>query len=57
MEWRNKVGPLKEWINVVLKTVKEDSHTLDMDSLKKTRADIEVCMYALESAVRIHKSS
>lgn len=42
MEWRNKVGPLREWISVVIKTVKEDNHTLDMDSLKKTRADIEV---------------
>ena len=42
VEWRNKVTPLREWISVVMKTVQEDNHTLDMDSLKKTRADIEV---------------
>jgi hypothetical protein len=42
VEWRNRVIPLREWVNVVITTVQEDSHTLDMDDLKKTRADIEV---------------
>jgi hypothetical protein len=42
VEWRNKVIPLKEWINVVIDTVQEDGYTLDVGGLKKTRADIEV---------------
>lgn len=42
VEWRNLVNPLREWVNVVINTVGEDSHGLDMDSLKKTRAEIEV---------------
>ena len=42
VDWRNKIIPLREWVNIVTKTVQEDSHTLDMDRLKKTRADIEV---------------
>ncbi|XP_028414134.1 dystrophin-like isoform X2 [Dendronephthya gigantea] len=41
VEWRNQVNPLRDWINVVINTVGEDSHGLDMDSLKKTRAEIE----------------
>lgn len=42
VEWRNRVIPLREWVNVVITTVQEDSRTLDMDDLKKTRAEIEV---------------
>ena len=44
MEWRNTVSPLREWINVVLKTVDDDNDSdVDVDSLKNKKHAVEVC--------------
>ena len=42
IDWRNRVTPLSEWINLVTNTLKTEDHHLDIDRLKRRMADIEV---------------